>query len=282
MDDRRRAREREEPAEDAGAAQERRTDADRREPDERLHEVGHDHGPSVSPYPRRMDVAIVGGTGDEGFGLTLRLAAAGHAVTIGSRDAAKAEAAVATAKELLGASAPVAGATNVDAVAAAPVVILTVPFAVQADTCRSIASALRADAIVCDASSPLATAVGGRPWQVVRPWHGSAAEQAQALLGDRVRVVAAFQTIAASALRALDRPVDSDVLVCGDDADAKATIGSLVEGIPGMRWVDCGALSQARIAETLTALLISVNRAYKVHDAGFRVTGRDGWGRPGA
>ena len=97
-----------------------------------------------------------------------------------------------------------------------------------------------------------------------------------------LRVVAAFHTIAASALRDLSQPVDSDVLVCGDDAQAKATVGELIEGIPGLRWVDCGALAQARIAETLTALLISVNRAYKVHDAGFRVTGRERWGRPDA
>ena len=229
-----------------------------------------------------MDVAIVGGTGDEGFGLALRFAAAGHAVTIGSRDPAKAADAVAAAKERLGASAAVTGAGNLDAVAAAPVVVLTVPFQVQAEMCRTIAPALAAGAIVCDATSPLATAVGGRAWQVVRPWHGSAGEQAQALLGDGVRVVAAFHTIAASALRDLATPVDSDVLVCGDDAQAKATVGDLIDGVPGLRWVDCGALSQARIAETLTALLISVNRSYKVHDAGFRVTGRDRWGRPDA
>ena len=229
-----------------------------------------------------MDVAIVGGTGDEGFGLALRFAAAGHAVTIGSRDAAKAADAVAKGRELVGPQARFAGAVNLEAVADAPVVVLTVPFQVQAETCRTIAPALRAGAIVCDATSPLATAVGGRAWQVVRPWHGSAGEQAQALLGEQVRVVAAFHSIAASALRDLSQPVDSDVLVCGDDAQAKATVGELIEGIPGLRWVDCGALAQARIAETLTALLISVNRAYKVHDAGFRVTGRERWGRPDA
>jgi hypothetical protein len=92
----------------------------------------------------------------------------------------------------------------------------------------------------------------------------------------------AFHTISADALQALEVPMDSDVLVCGDDAEAKATIGELIGQIPNLRWVDCGALSQARISETLTALLISINRAYKIHDAGFRITGRDRWGPPAA
>ena len=134
--------------------------------------------------------------------------------------------------------------------------------------------------IICDATSPLATAVGGRAWQVLRPWHGSAAEQAKAILDKDVRMVAAFHTIAADALSNLEAPIESDVLVCGADADAKSTVGSLIEDIPNLRWVDCGGLDSARISETLTALLISVNRAYKIHDAGFRVTGRDSWGAP--
>jgi len=99
------------------------------------------------------------------------------------------------------------------------------------------------------------------------------------LMPDGVRTVAGFHTIAAHSLQALDDPVDSDVLLCGDDAEAKATIGSLVEDIPGMRWVDCGPLANARITETLTALLISINRRYKIQDSGFRIVGREDWGR---
>ena len=122
--------------------------------------------------------------------------------------------------------------------------------------------------------------MGGRPWQIIRPWHGSAAEQARAILGEEPRLVSGFHTIAAKALAALPRPIDSDVLLCGDDDEAKATIGSLVDDIPGLRWIDCGDLSAARIAETLTALLVDVNRRYKVHDSGFRVIGQEAWGRP--
>src|SRR5262245_28335933 len=228
-----------------------------------------------------MDISVIGGTGDEGFGLTLRLARAGHQVTIGSRVAEKGSAVADTAREMLGAGAEVGGAANQDA-ATADVVIVTVPFGGQAEIYRSIKDHVRADAIVVDCTSPLATAVGGRAWQVVRPWHGSAAEQARALLPEGVHVVAGFHTIAAAALRDLERPIDSDVLLAGSDAGAKAVVGSLVEQIPNLRWVDCGDLSAARIAETLTALLVSINRTYRVKDSGFRILGREAWGAPGA
>jgi len=82
-------------------------------------------------------------------------------------------------------------------------------------------------------------------------------------------------------LQALERPMESDVFVCGMDPAAKVTVGGLIDRIPNLRWVDAGDLTMARIAETMTALLISVNRTYKLHDAGFRVTGRDAWGKPG-
>jgi predicted dinucleotide-binding enzyme len=95
-------------------------------------------------------------------------------------------------------------------------------------------------------------------------------------------MVAAFHTIAGEALQDLEHPLESDVLVCGDDAEAKAVVGSLIGDIPNLRWVDAGALSMARIVETMTALLVSVNRTYKVKDSGFRITGRDAWGDPRA
>ncbi|MDP9330606.1 MAG: NADPH-dependent F420 reductase [Actinomycetota bacterium] len=227
-----------------------------------------------------MDVAVIGGTGEEGFGLALRLGRAGHHVIIGSRSAEKGAGAAHQATELLGAGSSIGGTTNEEAASSAEVVAVTVPFAGQADIYRAIKSSIPPGTIVLDATSPLATAVGGKAWQVVRPWHGSAAEQAKAILTQGVRMVAGFHTIAGDALQNLEVPLESDVLVCGDDAEAKAVIGSLVEGIPNLRWVDCGALSMARIAETMTALLVSVNRTYRVRDAGFRIVGRDEWGSP--
>jgi hypothetical protein len=229
-----------------------------------------------------MDVAVIGGTGEEGFGLTLRLGRAGHHVIIGSRSAEKGAGRAKDARDILGDGANVDGTTNEEAAASAGVVAVTVPFAGQADIYRAIKPTVPAGTIVLDATSPLATAVGGRAWQVVRPWHGSAAEQADAILSQGVRMVGAFHTIAGEALQDLEHPLESDVLVCGDDAEAKSVVGTLVEDIPNLRWVDAGALSMARIAETMTALLVSVNRAYKVKDSGFRITGRDGWGDPRA
>jgi NADPH-dependent F420 reductase len=225
-----------------------------------------------------MDVAIIGGTGAEGFGLTLRLAHAGHHVVIGSRDADRAAAKAEEARAVLGESALVTGAENAEAAAAAPVVIVTVPFAGAAAIYGAIAPAVGPDTIVCDCTSPLMTAVGGRPSHAIRPWHGSAAEFVQTLLPKGARLVAAFHTIGASALRALDRPVNSDAFVMGDDEAAKVVIGSLIQDIDGMRWVDAGRLQMARIAETITPLLISVNGRYKIHEAGFRMTGHDTWG----
>jgi NADPH-dependent F420 reductase len=227
-----------------------------------------------------MDVAVIGGTGEEGFGLSLRLGGAGHHVIIGSRSADRGAAAASTARELLGGDVEIDGVTNEEAVTSAEVIVVTVPFEGQAEIYRAIKAAVPAGAIVLDATSPLATAVGGRPWQVVRPWHGSAAEQADAILSQGVRMVAGFHTVAGRALQDLDAALDSDVLICGDDAEAKAVVGALIADIPRLRWVDCGALSMARIAETMTALMVSVNRAYKLKDAGFRITGRDAWGDP--
>lgn len=227
-----------------------------------------------------MHIAVIGGTGEEGFGLALRLGKAGRHVVIGSRSAEKGAASAEKARELLGGGGEVDGTTNQAAADEADLVFVTVPYAGQADIYRSIKDNVAPGRIVVDCTSPLATAVGGRAWQVVRPWHGSAAEQAKALLDPAVRMVAAFHTVPGGQLQDLSVPMDSDVFVCGKDADAKATVGELVESIPNLRWVDAGDLSMARIAETMTALLISVNRAYKIHDAGFRVTGRDAWGAP--
>ncbi len=95
-------------------------------------------------------------------------------------------------------------------------------------------------------------------------------------------MVAAFHTIAGEALQDLEHDMDSDVLVCGSDGEAKAIVGGLIDQIPNLRWVDAGELSQARIVEPLTALLISINRQYKVRGSGFRITGRGSWGRPGS
>jgi hypothetical protein len=228
-----------------------------------------------------VDIAVIGGTGDEGFGLALRLAVAGHRIIIGSRSEDRGAQAAERARERLGGDAAVEGTTNEAAADGAELVFVTVPYAGQAEIYRSIKGHIPSGRIVVDTTTPLATAVGGRAWQVLTPWHGSAAEQGQALLGDGPRLVAGFHTVAAEPLQDLEHPLDGDVLLCGADDEAKAEVGALVEAIPDLRWVDAGALSMARIIEPLTALMVSVNRRYGIRTAGLRITGRDAWGRPG-
>jgi len=227
-----------------------------------------------------MTVAIIGGTGDEGFGLAVRLGRAGVQVVIGSRAEERGKAAAEKACQIAGSDALIDGASNEAAAAGSDVVLVTVPFAGQAEIYRSIKDSVRAGAVVCDATSPLATAVGRPAWQVVTPWEGSAAEQAKAILPSSVRMISGFHTISAEALHEFDRPLEGDVLLCGGDEEAKGTIGALVDRMPDLRWVDAGPLSMARVVERLTALMISVNRAYATRDAGVRIVGRDGWGRP--
>lgn len=227
-----------------------------------------------------MRVAVVGGTGDLGFGIALRLSRAGVDVVIGSRERAKAEDATRRAVEVLGDGASVSGAENPDAVSGADVVFVTVPYAGQAGIYKSIRDHIGEATVVCDTTTPLATAVGGRATHLLRPWQGSAAEQANELLREGARLVAGFHTVAAEPMQEVEHPVEGDVLLCGSDDEAKATVGDLVEKVPDLRWVDCGPLSMARILEPLTALLISVNRRYGLRDTGVQLAGRDEWGRP--
>ncbi len=235
---------------------------------------------------RTMSIAIIGGTGDEGFGLALRLAKAGEDVMIGSRAAERGHAAAERGAEILGLGSgagtrgSLGGTSNEEAAAGSDVVFVTVPYAGQADIYRSIKEALRPDAIVCDTTTPLATAVGRPAWQVVTPWEGSAAEQAKALLPKQTRLVSGFQTVSGHLLQDLERDMQGDVLLCGADAEAKSAIGSLAEKIHHLRWVDAGPLSMARIVEPLTAVLVSVNRSYGIKVAGISLTGRDRWGTP--
>jgi 8-hydroxy-5-deazaflavin:NADPH oxidoreductase len=236
-----------------------------------------------------MDVAIVGGTGKEGFGLGLRLLGAGHRVTIGSRSAERAAEAVARAKDTLNANAnadadanaiEVEGAENAASVLGADIVVVTVPFAGMIEIYTSIMPALQRGQVVLDATSPLMTAVGGSAWEPIRPWQGSAAELAASLVPEGVSVVAGFHTIGAHTLMALGEEIASDALLCADDEAAKRRVGDLVDSVPGMRWVDAGPLANARLTEPLTPLIIHVNRRYRLKDGGFRITGREAWGAP--
>lgn len=219
-------------------------------------------------------VAILGGSGALGQGLALRLARSGVDIVIGSRDAGRA----AEAADVVRAAVPAAtveGLENGEAAARAEVVLLCVPFASQASTLNGLREVLRAGQLVVDATVPLATAVGGKPVRMLGVWQGSAAEQAQELVPDGVTVVSALHTVSAAMLADLAHPLDEDVLVCGDRKADKQRVIALLERIAGLRGVDCGRLEQARIVESLTAMLIGLNIRYKTH-AGIRITGLPG------
>ncbi len=216
-------------------------------------------------------MCIVGGTGALGFGLAARLGRAGVPIVIGSRDAARAEEAAARAAERVP-EGSFSGRENAEAVLGAEIVILSVPFRSQSETLTNLKQALEAEQLVVDATVPLAAAVSGKATRTLGVWQGSAAQQAQEMVPEGVRVVSAFHTVSAALLTDLEHQLDEDVLVCGDKRADKARVAELVDRISGLRAVDCGPLEMARIVEQFTPLLISINIRNKVR-AGIKITG---------
>ena len=212
-------------------------------------------------------IAVLGGTGSEGSGLALRWASAGHHVIIGSRNAEKAERVCAELNEVLGRAA-LTWSENASAAQAADIVVLTVPFAAARSTVDEVRGQL-AGKILIDATVPLMPPKVGR---VQLPEGGSAVAQMQAHLGEGVRVVAAFQNVSAHHLRDLGHEVDCDVLVCGDDIEARGTVIGLARAI-GLRAYHAGPVCNAAAVEALTSVLITINSRYKIPGAGIRITG---------
>ncbi len=215
-------------------------------------------------------IAILGATGPEGFGLALRWAQAGETVIIGSRDQQRAKEAAEKIKEKVG-GANVSGLENTAACGATDLIVLTVPFAGHATLLKQLKPALRPGSIVIDATVPLAASVGGRASRTLGVWQGSAAQETAELVPKGVSVVAAFQNVGAEMLQA-DGPVDCDVIVCSDDAEAGQTVRKLAARIAGVRALDGGKLENARILEQITALLVGLNIRHKGH-SGIRITG---------
>ncbi len=213
----------------------------------------------------KLTIAILGGTGDLGTGLAWRWLKAGHDVIIGSRKAEKAADAAASLAGRYGIPAPRAMA-NPEAAAAAELVVITVPFAHHKGTLEAIKPHL-AGKILVDVTVPLMPPKVGT---VQLPPEGSAAEQAQAALGDDVDVVSAFQNVAAHHLQG-DHEIDCDVLVAGDKAAAREQVIALAEAA-GMRAFHAGPLANSAAAEALTSVLIQINRRHKCH-AGIRISG---------
>jgi NADPH-dependent F420 reductase len=217
-------------------------------------------------------IAILGGTGPEGSGLANRLARAGEHIVIGSREAARAQEAAHQLRANIGGTAQIDGADNASAAAQCDIAVLTLPFSGQAPLLKQLKAIWKPGTIVIDTTVPLAAILGGSPTRLIGVWQGSAAEAAAELLPAGVTIAAAFHNLGAELL-AGDAPIDCDVLVCSNDGKSKQVAMELAAKIPGVRALNGGKLENARIVESITALLIGLNIRYKVHSAGVRFTG---------
>jgi len=220
----------------------------------------------------KPSIGIVGGTGDLGRGLAVRLAKAGHPLIIGSRNAEQAVSSAEAVSAVLadrGIEHPaISGADNVATAQQGDIVFVTVPFGAHQPTLESIRDAVQGKVVV-DATVPL---VPPKVARVQLPAEGSAGQIAQTLLGEAVHVVSAFQNVAAAHLQA-DMEIPCDVLVTGNEKSARQSVIDLIESM-GMRGFHAGLINNAAAAEALTSILININKQYKTH-AGLRLTGID-------
>lgn len=216
-----------------------------------------------------LTIGVLGGTGPQGKGLGLRFAVAGHHVVLGSRSPERAEEAAAEVREMRpDVTLSVRGGTNEEAAAAGPVVVLAVPYEGHAETVTSLAPLLDGK-IVIDCVNPMIFDKQGAMPVEVR--EGSASEQTAALVPG-ARVVSAFHDVSARRLFGTNTSVNTDILVCGDDVEAKTLVIGLATQVPGMRGIDAGPLRLSRELEALTTVLLAINKRYKTH-AGVRITG---------
>lgn len=216
-------------------------------------------------------ISFIGGTGPEGRGLALRFAIAGEEVFLGSRDFQRGAAAASDVRALLPQGHPTAGVlggANEEAAQAGEIVFIAVPYSAQRDTLVALEPYLRGKVVV-NVVAPLAFVNGSAQASFVKA--GSAAEEARELLPEST-VIGAFHNLSAVDLLIPLKPLDCDVVVCGDDPDAKARVMKLAETIEGVRAVNGGALVNSRYVEHLTSLLININRIYKAHSS-IRITG---------
>jgi 8-hydroxy-5-deazaflavin:NADPH oxidoreductase len=220
-------------------------------------------------YSEKPILAVLGGTGKEGRALAARFANAGYRVVIGSRDAERALSCAASIAEEFSVES-VSGDSLKDAAAAAEIVILTVPRSGQISTLELVREELQGKILV-DVTVPLAPP---RVTRVQLPESGSAVVEAQQLLREATRVVSAFQNISHDRLDKIGEPVGCDVLVCGDDKDAREQVVNLAKSI-GMNAFHAGSLANSAAAEALTSVLIFMNGFYKAHGAGIQIVGVD-------
>lgn len=216
-----------------------------------------------------ITIAVIGGTGKEGSGLAKRWASCGYRVIIGSRDAQRAQEKADEINRDMGGT-YLQGTDNVNAAQEADLVVVSVPYDAHSATLETIRDAVQGK-IVIDVSVPL---MPPEIRTVYVPEGKSACLEAQDILGNNVRVIAAFQNVSANHLKEVNHEVDCDVLVCGDDDEAKKEVIKLAQAA-GMRGLDAGPLANAVAVEAMTPVLLWFNKRYKVKGAGLIITGID-------
>lgn len=212
-------------------------------------------------------ISIIGGTGNEGKGLAYRWAKAGHRVIIGSRQLEKAERAVEDVKSFSEHNLDISGMENPDAGKLGEIIVLTVPFSAHSAILEGIREHIQGK-IFIDVTVPL---VPPRVTKVQMPPSGSALQQAKAILGENVKVASAFQNISHELLLQ-DKEIDCDVLVCGEDKEVREQVLDLVKDA-GLFGLDAGPIENSVVVEGLTSILIGINKKFKVHSSGIRITG---------
>lgn len=218
----------------------------------------------------QLRIGVVGGTGNEGRGLALRLALTGLRVTIGSRDAARAvDVAAQLSQRHVAAS--IAGASNDETIAGSNVVILAIPFVHAGAMVDASREQFVPGTLVVDVTVPVIFDAG-KP-RFVAPPEESAAEHLRVRLPDHVGLACAFKTLPARLLEHIETPLDCDDFICGDSMESRDRVSALVSRIPGLRAVDTGTLESARVVERMTLLAITINKRYKRHGARFQVLG---------
>ncbi len=216
--------------------------------------------------PLLLTIAVLGGTGKEGKGLAYRWAKAGYKVLIGSRSSERAVTAASEIIQLLEGSSSVVGTSNIEAAQLAEIVVLTVPYEAHRETLESVKDALKGKLLI-DVTVPLSKPKN----KVQMPPSGSAAQEAREIMGEDVRVVAAFQNISHELLLT-EEDVDCDVLVTGTSMDARAEALMLVEAAGLTGW-DAGPIENSVVVEGLASVLIHINKQYGSKHAGIRITG---------
>ena len=218
-----------------------------------------------------MEIGIVGGTGPAGSGLALRLAAAGHNIVIGSRSQERAQEVVSSLHEAWPDLAGKIIAADNSGAASGEIVVIATPWDAAWTTAKSVKHRLAGKVVLCMANALIRV---GHEFQPLVPPRGSVAASVQAAVPSSY-VVAALHHVPAKELGDLNHPVESDVLVCSDHADAKRQCMELVTEVPGMRPLDAGDLTQAAPIEAFTAVLLQLNIRYKTRVA-IQFTGIDG------